>query len=257
MSYYDLNAFEKRINKLFPFTNAEDWDNIGLQIAGTNTKIKKVLLTLDLNLQVLKYAETNKFNLIISHHPLIFKAINKIIGYKNYQSLIIKELMKSDIALLVLHTNLDRYFNKLLSKKIGLQKIKFISKNGFGSYGVLKKTLKLREFIKKVKKVLKLEHLRYIGDNNRSIKTVAAIGGSGAEYINDEIMRKVDLLITSDIKYHSAQSAQEIDLALIDAGHYFTENIMMDELKKKLDTTFKREIKFEINRICTDPIKFN
>ena len=107
--------------------DAEEWDNTGLQVAAQNIKINKVLITLDLNLNVLEYAKANRFNLIISHHPLIFKGIKNIIAYKHFKSKLIKELLLSKVALFILHTNLDKHFYNLLSKKLKLIKIK--SKN--------------------------------------------------------------------------------------------------------------------------------
>lgn len=256
MNYYDLNLFEKQISKLFPEIDAEEWDNVGLQVAAENVKINKALITLDLNLQILEYARTNKFDLIISHHPLIFKDVKNIIAYKNYKSQLIKELLLSKVALFVLHTNLDKHFYNILSKRLKLKKIKVLSEQGFGSYGVLSRPLSLKEIMEKVKKELKLKYVRYTGDENKKIKTIACVGGSGDSFINNILLeKKIDALITSDIKYHAAQLSDELSVPVIDAGHYYTENVMMPALKERLKKIFKHKIIFEINKIKTDPFK--
>ena len=237
--------------------DAEEWDNTGLQVAAQNIKINKVLITLDLNFNVLEYARANRFNLIISHHPLIFKGIKNIIAYKHFKSKLIKELLLSKIALFILHTNLDKHFYNLLSKKLKLINIKSLSEKGIGSYGVLPRALSLKELVKKVKKELKLKFLKYTGDNNKKIKTVACVGGSGASFVDNILLeKKIDALITSDIKYHAALLSEEFGISLIDGGHYYTENIMMNELKRKLKKAFKDKIIFETNKITTDPFKF-
>jgi len=251
-------VFEKRINKLFPYTTAEEWDNIGLQIAGDNIIIKKVLLTLDLNLQVLEYAKTHNFGLIISHHPLIYKAISNIIAYDDHKSYIIRELLMANIAFIVLHTNLDKYFYDLLSKKLNLKNIKAFSDEGWGSYGKLAHPVPLKKFIQEVKKKLHIRNVRYTGADNKIIRSVACIGGSGGVFINKQLsQKKIDVLLTADIKYHTAQMADDLGISVIDAGHYQTENIMMDELKNKLEKAFKNKVKFEKSSIKTDPIKYD
>ncbi len=257
MNYYDLNLFERRLNRLFPNINAEEWDNVGLQIASENIIIKKVLITLDLNLQIFEYAKNNNFNLIISHHPLIFQGLKNIIAYNNLKNRLIKEFLISKIGLYILHTNLDKYFYKLLSERLKLRKIKALSEKGFGSYGFLPNPFSLLELIKYIKKELKMEYLRYTGNDSKKIKTVACIGGTGNSFINNMLKeKKIDALITSDIKYHTAQLSDELEIPVIDAGHYFTENIMMPVLKLKLEKAFKKKIIFEINKINTDPFKF-
>ena len=258
MNDYDLKRFEKQIGKLFPVIDAEEWDNVGLQVAAENVKIKKALITLDINLQVLEYAKSNHFNVIISHHPLIFKDLKNIIAYEDTKSQLIRELLHSNIGLIVLHTNLDKYFYNLLAKKLKLKNIKVFSEEGFGSYGTLEKSVTLKSFIKIVKKELNLENLRYTGDENKKIKIIACIGGSGESFINKSLLeKKIDAVITSDIKYHSAQLSDDLNINVIDAGHFYTENIMMSELMKKLKKIFHNEIFFEMSKINTDPFKFN
>jgi dinuclear metal center YbgI/SA1388 family protein len=258
LSYYDLNLFEKKISRLFPEVEAEDWDNVGLQIAAENKPIRKALITLDVNKEVVEYAKQNRFDLIISHHPLIFKGLKKIIAFNHYKHNLVKELLFSKVALFVLHTNLDKYYSKLLAEKLKLSKIKPLSEEGFGSIGLLPKPIKLSTLLDKIKVILKLNHLRYTGSETKKIKKIACIGGSGESFLNRDLLKKkVDVLITADIKYHGAHLSDELSLPVIDAGHYYTENIMMDALKTKLDKLFQKEIIFQVNKIKTDPIKFH
>lgn len=258
MSYNDLVSFEKDMDKLFPFHNAEEWDNVGLQIANSNNIIKKVLITLDLNIKVINFAIKEKFNLILAHHPLIFKPLKKIVAIDDYLSILIKNLVTNNIAFLCLHTNLDKFFNKLLSQKIGLKKIKPLSPDGIGSYGFFPKPMSLKAFLDRVKEKLKLNDLTYTGDESKRIKGVACVGGGGGSYFNHFLKaKKIDLFLTADVRYHTACYADEIGLPIVDAGHYYTENIMLDELKKILDRKYRNEIFFEVSKINTNPLKYN
>lgn len=255
---YDLVSFEKKLNQLIPFHQAESWDNVGLQVANENSKIRKVLLALDLNLPVLNFAKNHHFNLILSHHPLIFKSLNNIVAFRHYKGNLIKQLILNNIALMSLHTNMDKFFFNLISKKLQLIKIKPFQKEGFGSYGYLKKPMKLIELIKFIKQKLKIEKMIYNGDEKKRVKCIASVGGGGNAFITEELRKKqIDVLITSDIKYHSFQLAEEMDISVIDAGHFGTENIMMTELKKYLQKKFNDQISFDICHINTNPIKFN
>lgn len=255
MSYYDLDSFEKELDILFPFNSAEEWDNVGLQIANENIKVKKVLITLDLNLKVIKYAKKNSFDVILAHHPLINQPLNKINAIHDYKSILVKNLILSNIAFIALHTNLDRYFNELLSKKLGLKKIKPLTADGLGSYGYLSRPVKLKDFINAVKEKLVLKKVEYAGDDNKVIKCVAAVGGSGTSYFNNTLKQKrIDVFITGDVRYHTALDAQEGDIAIIDAGHFSTETIMLPELKKLLQKKFRKKIFFEIS-VNKNPIK--
>ncbi|MDD5067190.1 MAG: Nif3-like dinuclear metal center hexameric protein [bacterium] len=246
------------MNRLIPQTLAEKWDNIGLQIANENIRIRRVLITLDMTEKVFQYARSLRFDAVLSHHPVIFKPVSRLLCFKNKKHHLIRDLLSSNIALIVLHTNLDKYLFQALSRKLGLTRIKPLSADGFGSYGFLKKTLSLKAFLRLVKKKLKINHVTYTGKEDRTVRCVAALGGSGASLLESSLKeKKIDVLITSDVKYHSGQLAEETGVSVIQASHYDTEKVMLPELKKLLEKKFKDHIYFELNTINTDPFKYN
>ncbi len=114
-------------------------------------------------------------------------------------------------------------------------------KTGLGRIGYLPKPITLEEAIEKFKDVLEIPHLRYVGDLKRQIHKVALCSGSGADFINKATYAGADLYLTGDIKYHEAQRAESLGLALIDAGHFATEiicvpylfNLLQEEREKK------------------------
>ena len=90
-------------------------------------------------------------------------------------------------------------------------------------------------FANTVNDKLECEDLRIYGDLGKSVKNIAVCGGSGACFIKDAHSENVDVFVTGDIKYHDAQLAEELGLALIDAGHFETENPSVNVLKKYIE----------------------
>jgi len=262
---YNLVEFINKLEDEFPSCLAEDWDNVGLQIANENIIINNVLITLDITSDVIEYAKEKKFNLIISHHPLIFSPIYSIIAFNNYLSHLIKELLLYNIAVFVIHTNLDKIYFELLSQMFNLKNIKPIKeeinyslKAGTGSYGELSYEITLKELLEMVKKKLNIEKLKYVGDLNKRVKIIGTCGGTGTSLINEGLTKKgIDVLITADLKYHTALNAKQLGIAVIDAGHYHTEKILLPHLRKKLINLFSdTKISFEVSNFITDPLNF-
>lgn len=117
---------------------------------------------------------------------------------------------------------------------------------GYGRYGNLE-PVNCKEYLKKIKKELKVDSLKVYGGTDKKISRVALLGGSGASFIEEAYKKAADLYITGDIKYHDAQLAEELGLILVDAGHYHTEKLILDKLKEKLFNVFK-EMSIDIYR---------
>lgn len=111
-------------------------------------------------------------------------------------------------------------------------------REGIGRYGYLSKELSLQNFAEQVKKAFDLKHVSVVGDLDRKVFTVAISTGSGKSYVKHAIKAKADVLVTGDIDHHTAIDAKEQGLSIIDAGHYGTEHIMVDYVKKYLQKYF-------------------
>ena len=85
----------------------------------------------------------------------------------------------------------------------------------------------LGDVIDRIKKALGVPVIKFTGSPERMIKKVAVCGGSGSDLIPKAAMRGADLLLTADVKYHDGQKADENDIAVVDAGHYYTEAIVV------------------------------
>lgn len=234
---YQIKDIIQIAEKLAPDNLAYDWDNVGLQIGSVDNLVDSILFTLDINKKVIEEAISKKCQLIISHHPLIFKPINKI-SASNYKGKLIYKIIKNNLNIYVMHTNLDiapeglnDYFARILDLKDTEILDIIIEENdkryGLGKIGKIKDELKLRELINILKDKLGIEQeLAVVGNLNKKIKKIAICTGSGGDLISLAAQKGADLFITGDIKYHQAQLAEQLGMLLIDAGHYYTEAIV-------------------------------
>ena len=217
------------LDDLSPFKLQEKWDNSGLIVGSMNDKFKKVYITLDLDLEFLK--EVKKNSLIITHHPLIFSGLKKI-NDNTYSTKILKILIKNDIKLISMHTNIDKtHLNKYVMKDIlGFE---IINENEF----LL--TAKVEMSFEKLKNIIKDKlNLKFSKSVkcHKNIKNFSLCTGSGMSLI-DEVT--TDCFITGDIKYHDAMEAKLREISLIDIGHWESEryfapmvNVLLKEYLK-------------------------
>jgi GTP cyclohydrolase I len=260
----DINHF---FEEKAPLYLAEEWDNVGILLGSMEREVHKVLVCLDVTKAVVREAINLKVDLIISHHPLIFKGIKRI-NEDSQKGSVIYSLIQNDISVYCAHTNLDvadEGVNEQLAKSIGLTNLKNLNDYkteeksgkvyGLGRYGELEKALSLSDFISLVKNKLSVDHLRFIGSIDRDIKTVAVFCGSFDEDYSGFLKSGADILLTSDLKYHTASDIMEMGLCVIDAGHFNTEKIIIAKLIQQLEQVFP-QIEFKGSTVEVDPFKF-
>lgn len=236
---YDL------INEIAPFSIQESYDNSGLLVGSREFVVKKVLIALDITIDVAKEAVENNVDLIITHHPVIFRAIKNI-----DLTSVVGVLALNRISVISAHTNFDSAdngLNKILCDKLGFISDKSIFRNdgaNIGNICTLDKSCTANQLAKHIKKSLNSGVLRY-NDLNKDIKTVAVCCGSGGSFLNDVIAANADAFITGDVKHDVFIDAYNAGLCVIDAGHFDTENIFCQYMKDFLSVEFN-EVDFEI-----------
>ncbi len=219
---------------------AEDWDNIGLIVGSKESIIKNVLVALDVNDEVIEEAIANNCNMIITHHPIIFKPINCINTSSVLGKRLIK-LIKNDINLYTAHTNLDTAkggTNDTFANLLNLKNIENLSTPKYGQdfslgrVGLLQEKIDFGSLINKVKQIVNLKHLSICGDLSKTIQKIAICTGSAGEvsFMTQAIKQNCDAYITSDLKFHAAQFAKDNNLCLIDATHYGSENLIIEPI---------------------------
>jgi dinuclear metal center YbgI/SA1388 family protein len=153
------------------------------------------------------------------------------------------ELINNDIATMCAHTSYDKAtggINDNLAKLLDLKNTKKLE-NGYVVVGELEREMSIDDFAVLVGETLDTHGLRYT-DTDKMIKTVAVGGGACGEFINDA-MQNADCFVTSDLKYHEMLDASESGFAVINAGHFETENVPFLMLKEKLEKEFE-EVEF-------------
>lgn len=234
-----INILEKK----FPRSNAEEWDNVGLLIGDYDKEIKKIQFSIDATVEAIENAISKNVDMIITHHPVIFKAIKNI----NEQEILgkkIRALIKNDINVYSIHTNLDSSIdglNDYVLKQLEVREYKILDfeedKNcGIGRVFKIQQEKTLENFIEELKLKLKISNLRVISkDMESKIKKIALINGSAMSYWRKAKKEKVDLFITGDVGYHDALDAREAGINVIDFGHFESEHffyeILIEELK--------------------------
>ena len=223
------------IEELAPRELALGWDNVGLMVGNEQGFAENVLFALDCNEVVIDEAVALRAELIVTHHPLIFKPVKNL----NYESALSRKLVKAityQVAVYSAHTNLDIAeggTNTVLANLLGLEEtepLTFEEDKPMGKTGYIAKELFFDEFINEVKMKLGAEHLTVNGDAKRLIKKVGICTGSGSDFIKCAYDARCDVYICGDVGYHSAQLAQELGLCIIDATHYLTEVIAIKAL---------------------------
>lgn len=218
------------IEEFAPLPLQEDYDNAGLQVGFRDRHVSAVMLCLDVTDEVLEEAIRRKCDMIVSHHPLIFRGLKNLTGADDTQRIAIRAL-EAGVAIYSAHTNLDSTWNGVsheMAHMLGVTGIEVLSpragdpRAGLGVIGDIEPTPKL-EFLRKIKEKFGVKALRYSTQSPALvIKRVALCGGSGASLIRDAIRAGADLYVTGDVKYHDF-TTYGLDMVIADIGHYESE----------------------------------
>ncbi len=224
------------LNSLYPVDDAMDFDNVGILIGDSDLVVKKALVVLDCTIEAVKIAKDNGCQLIITHHPVIFSPLKSILkGSVQY------EIIKNDLSVISMHTNLDTGIdgvNDVLCDVLGVENASPLSvSDGFTIKKGILPSVTAGALAKTIKERLG-GGVKYV-DGGRKITNVLVCGGSGGNYIEDSISGEYDALITSDVKHHHFLMAKDNNISLFDAGHYNTEDVIIEPLKQKLEEKFK------------------
>jgi len=269
----------KIMDQLAPPFLAEEWDNVGLQIGDTRLPVRRIWVALDPSLEVVRAACEKKVDLLITHHPLIFRPM-KSIDFETPGGSVIQMATRHRLAIFSAHTNLDivrNGVNDVLAKRLGLQNLSILQpvhggkrsgedvlplpggeeEHGIGRMGSLSRTHSLKRLALMVKEKLALDFVKVAGDLTTKITRVAVCSGSGSSLMQAFLSSKAQAYISGDIHYHDALAAQAVNRCVIDIGHFPSEHLMVDALAKQLKRiTSKAGIKAEITACAIEKDPF-
>jgi dinuclear metal center YbgI/SA1388 family protein len=248
--------FYRIIESICPSELAEDWDNCGIQIDTEYDDVDRVLVALEVTDQVIREAIDKNVDMIVTHHPLIFGSIRSV-DCHDVTGGYVYQLIRNGISVYSCHTSFDALEggnNDYLGNLLRLQEIeRFETGNPLCRKGVTPYEISLADFVRGMAASLGIEErkIAVVGDPAQTICTVGWCTGSGTEFIRDAAEEDLDLFITGDLKYHQAQEAKARGIAVIDAGHYGTEKIFVENMAELLSSKTKCEI--IRSRIDIDP----
>lgn len=221
------------INSIAPFDAQEDWDNSGFLLGEFRKEVRTAVISLDGTKDVVSFAKSVNADLLLTHHPIIFKAVKKI-----EKGSAVYTLVNSDIAVISAHTSYDKAqggINDCLAELLELEHTQRLE-NGYLIAGDLQQAMSIDDFAQFVGETLDTKGLRYT-DTDKLIKRVCIGGGACSEYMWDAVGQS-DCLVTADLKYHEMLELSEAGFACINAGHFETENLPFLKIKERLEKIF-------------------
>ncbi|MGG7176505.1 Nif3-like dinuclear metal center hexameric protein [Clostridium paraputrificum] len=254
----------KEMEVLAPPFLKEDFDNVGLMVGERGKDVKKVLLALDCTKDVIEEGKNNGVDMIITHHPLIFRKPSKIVR-EDLQGWKIIELIKNDISLYSSHTNLDSAkdgINQEIVKLLGFSNSRIIEpskvigyeKAGLGRIVKLDEYVSVESIINLIKEKLGINNLRAVIAAEK-VSKIAIINGSGQDFFSKAVRMGADCIITGDTSYHFASDYKEMGITILDPGHFPTEWIVFLEVMKRIEDKFP-DIEFIHSKVSVDPYEF-
>ena len=234
-----------------PRTLAEDWDNPGLAVGDEDAPVSKVLTSLDCDEKVVDEAIAKGCNMIVCHHPLIFRPMS-FITTENPLGKVVLKAAKHGIAIYSAHTNLDCAqggTNDFLCALLGIENTELCEDIGDGNLVRIGEisSQPFETFAKHIAEKLGKKYIRCIGDSKKIISRVGVCTGGGGDYISD-MADKCHLYITGDVKYHMARNADENGVCVAVAEHYETERFAAEILKNILSDAGVEAICSEENK---------
>lgn len=219
------------IEDFAPLRLQEDYDNAGFQVGNPEDTVTAILLCLDVTEEIVAEAVKRSCNLIVSHHPLIFRGLKSLTGADQTQR-IVMEALRSGVSIYSAHTNLDSTQDGVsyeMANQLNLKNIEVLVPSnadpniGLGVIGETQAPVPQLEFLRKAKETFSVKALRFSGQTQHLVvRRVALCGGSGASFIRDALKKGADAYLTGDIKYHD-YTTYGLDMLLADIGHYESE----------------------------------
>lgn len=231
------------IERAYPKEYALEWDNVGLLAGRDDKEVTSIYIALDATDEIIDAAVSEKADMLVTHHPLIFNGLKKIHNKDFIGSRLIR-LIQHDISYYAMHTNYDVCrMGKLSGEKMGFVNPEVLEVTcekdtpaGIGEIAFLAQEMKLRECAEAVKAAFQLESVKIYGEPEKKISKAAICPGSGKSVIREAVRKGADVLITGDIGHHEGIDSTAQGLAVIDAGHYGVEHIFIDDVKQYLDS---------------------
>ena len=251
------------LERFAPLPLQESWDNAGLQVGLTETEVSGALLCLDVNERIVDEAIRKGCNLIVSHHPLLFRGLKTISDLTDVQRTVMK-VIENRLCVISMHTNMDNAkggVNFRIARKLELKDVEFFASKqvdgieaGSGVVGKLAEPMAADDFILKVKKTFGVECAMCNELLRRPVSKVAICGGAGDFLLDEALKTGADAFITGEMHYHQYFGyEQQIQICVI--GHYQSEQFTSEVFQEIIQEACP-DVKTCIAETCTNPILY-
>jgi dinuclear metal center YbgI/SA1388 family protein len=258
------------LHVLAPLELAESWDNVGLLWGGGDDPVERAMTCLTLTPEVADEAIADAARLIVSHHPILFRPLQRVAS-DTAQGRMLLKLAQHRIAVYSAHTAYDSTaggINDQLAASLGLDDVTVLrpirlqssersaspEMRGAGRCGRLSSPHQLGELIAHVKRRLDVSRADFAGRRDARIERVAIACGSGSDFLNDALASGCDVLITGEARFHVCLEARERGLALILIGHFASERPAMRQLAEQIRANFPG-LHVWASRVESDPVQ--
>lgn len=243
----NVTELYKKLCHYFPEELRCEWDNDGIMVCpDSSAEVKKVLVSLDVTEEIVDYAIDRGFDLIISHHPLIFRPLSHVTE-ENHISRKVVKLIANAISVFSFHTRADRAkggVNDRLAEILELVNPVPFGEDGLGRIGTLNEEYELEVFADALKLALGADSIK-VSDGYNTVKKVAVVGGDGKDFVADALKMGADTYVSGRLSYNVMEEAAEMGINLIEAGHYYTE-LPITEYFSEIITALDSDIYTEI-----------
>ena len=239
------------IEEFAPLQFQESYDNAGMQVGDDSQPATGALLCVDVTEAVVDEAIELGVNLIIAHHPLLFRGLKQLTG-STPQERCVEKAIRHNIAIYSAHTSMDSYLHGVsgrMAEKLGIADYRILipSTNdaavGLGVIGELPETIDNEAFVARVAQVFGVSGaaLRWVEGAQKQVKKVALCGGAGAEFVEQAIAQGADAYVSADFKYHELQSAYQ-RITVVDMDHWVSEHFTREIFEEILSAYVKTYI---------------
>ncbi len=254
MTVRELYAY---LENQIPHALSCDWDNDGLMCCPNDEReVCRVLVALDVTREVVGRAIAGKYDLIVSHHPLIFRPIKALAPGECVADKVIR-LLLAGVSVMSFHTRLDAVtggVNDVLAERLGLEEVQTFGLDGeaIGRIGTLKNEMTLDAFARLVKDVTGAPYVQ-IGDAGLPVRRVALLGGGGADDLPAAAAAGADTYLTGELKHNQLTDAPERGMNLIMGGHFYTENPVCERIVELLAAA---DANLTVDTVNSNPARF-
>ena len=251
------------LEEFAPLPLQESWDNAGLQVGLTEAEVSGALLCLDVTERVIDEALDKGCNLVVSHHPLLFRGLKQISDLTDVQRTVMTAI-QSNVCVVSMHTNMDNAsggVNFQIAKKLGLTDVTFMAPRkvgdvecGSGVVGTFGEPMAADDFVLAVKRAFGVECAMCNELLRRSVRKVAICGGAGDFLLDTAVAAGADAFITGEMHYHQYFGyEQRIQICVI--GHYQSEQYTTEVFREVIKSQCPG-VRTEIAETNTNPILY-